>query len=98
MLDLTKKYYVSAGTRPKCTIESWANWNEMKLIGEDLALSDCSRVYELDVQYNDDLKIALTLLGSGRPRLVNGKRTIGRVVFSRDSPGRVVIYPEIADR
>ena len=47
MLDLEKKYYVSAGAHLKSAIESWANENEMKLIGEEIALPTCGRVYEL---------------------------------------------------
>ncbi len=67
MLDLKKKYYVSAGSNLKSTLMGWANENTMKLIGEDVSLPNCARAYQLDVQYNENLSIAVKLLGSGRP-------------------------------
>lgn len=101
MLDLAKKYFVAAGARPKSVIENWANWNEMKLVGEDLALPDFPRVYELDVRFSPDLKFEMALLGPGkRTKLKNGERVIGHVRFCRSDRGRqiVIIYPEIQDR
>lgn len=99
MLDLRKKYYVSAGSNLRSIIESWANKNTMKLIGEDVSLPTCSRAYELDVQHNEDLKVAMRLLGSGRPNFMNGKRTIGKVMYDKVcSVQCVIVYPEIEDR
>lgn len=99
MLSTDKKYYVRAGSYPKSVIESWANENTMKLIGEDIALPTCGRVYELDVRYNEDLAVAMKLLGSGRPNFLNGKRVIGGVTYD-NAPGeaRVVVWPRIRDR
>lgn len=99
MLDLGKKYYVSAGCHPKSVIEGWANENTMKLIGENLALPSCGRVYELDVRYNNDLKVAMRLLGSGRPNFLNDKKVIGNVVYDHAMSGvQVIVYPAIRDR
>ena len=99
MLNTEKKYYVSAGSYLKSVIESWASENTMKLIGEEIALPTRERVYELDVRYNDDLSIAMKLLGSGRPNFLNGKRVIGGVTYDNAlSESRVVIWPVIRDR
>ncbi len=77
MLDLGKKYYVVVGCLPKSVIESWANENAMKLIGEETKLPTCGMAYELDVQYNEHLTVAAKLMGSGRPNFLNKKRAIG---------------------
>ena len=99
MLDLKKKYYVSAGSNLKSTLMGWANENTMKLIGEDVSLPNCARAYQLDVQYNENLSIAVKLLGSGRPNFLNGKRRIGGIRHERVlSEDIVIIYPEIRDR
>ena len=99
MLDLREKYYVSAGAHLKSVIENWANENTMKLVGEDVALPTCGRVYELDVQHNADLVVKMKLLGSGRMYFMNGERTIGTVKYDRGMDNvKTVIYPMIRDR
>lgn len=99
MLDLGKRYFVSAGCYPRSVIEAWANENTMKLIGEDVDLPTCRRVYELDVQYNEDLVVQMRLLGSGRPNFLNGTKVIGNVCYDNAmGETRMVIYPAIRDR
>ena len=96
MLDLEKRYFVAAGENLRNVLESWATENTMKLKGEDVSLSMCRRAYELDVQDNDDLKVAL---GVGNLSFLNGKRVIGRVKYDElDEVKCVVVYPEIRDR
>lgn len=99
MLDSTKKYFVFAGTLLRSTLESWANENTMKLIGEEISLPRHGRVFELDVQYNEDLRVPLKLLGSGHPDFRNGRRVIGRACHDTICGQEiVVVYPEIRDR
>ena len=99
MLDSKKKYYVSVGGYPKSVIESWANENAMELIGEEMGLPTCGRVYELDVQHNGDLTVSVKLMGSGRSNFLNGKRMIGGVTYDNTmGETRVVIWPAIRDR
>lgn len=98
-MNLEKKYYVAAGCLLKSVVATWASQNGMKLIGEDVSLPTCPRAYELDVSCNDDLRVGMRLLGSGRPDFRNGDKVIGHVTYD-DAPNvqRVVIYPEIRDR
>lgn len=81
------------------TIAAWASENSMKLIGGVVAFPGCERAYQIDTQYNNDLTVAMKLLGSGRPDLMNGKRRIGGVCWT-ELPNETValIYPEIRDR
>jgi len=88
-----------AGTHSESVIAAWASENDMKVMGKELSLPTCDRVYELDVQYNSDLSVALKLLGSGHPGFLNGEREIGRVNYDRVAQvTRVVFYPKIRDR
>lgn len=99
MLDMSKRYYVCATAHLKSVIEAWASENDMELIGQDVALPSCPKAYELDVSCNEDLHVALKLLGSGHPDFVNGKRRIGRVRYDCGAQvPRIVIYPEVRDR
>lgn len=94
-----EKYYVRVGSYLKSVIESWANENTMELVGEEIVLPTCGRVYELDVRYNEDLVVAMKLLGSGRPNFLNGKRVIGGVTYDNAlGEARVVVWPIIRDR
>lgn len=99
MLDMSKRYYVCATAHLKSVIEAWASENNMELIGQDVALPSCPKAYELDVSCNEDLHVALKLLGSGRPDFLNGERRIGRACYDSGAQvPRVVIYPEVRDR
>lgn len=99
MLDLRKKYYVSAGVHLRSVIESWANENTMKLVGEEISLPTCGRAYELDVQHNANLVVTMKLWGTKRMNFINGERTIGTVKYDWGMDGaKTVIYPMIRDR
>lgn len=94
MLNLRKKYYVCAEGRPCSVLEAWANENTMKLIESESFFYGRTLVFELNVQYNDDLKLAI---GMGHFKLMNGKRQIGRARFIQEAQ-KVIIRPEIRDR
>lgn len=99
MLDLGRKYFVTAEKYPRSVLESWANENAMKVGDEEMTLSTYGRVYELDVQYNDALAVARGLLGTGYPNFLNRQRIIGKIATNRmNRTEYAVIYPEIKDR
>lgn len=98
-LNLEKRYFVAAGEYQESVLASWANENTIKLKGGEMALDVCKRVYELDVQYNDDLKMGVGRFGVGYSTFANGERVIGRV--RQDAVNGllcVLIDPEIRDR
>ena len=103
MLDSEKRYFVAAGGNLRNVLESWANENTMKLAEKGRILPEYGVVYELDVQCNEDLRVAKCFLGVGYPRFYNGKCVIGKVrtIESKVTIGNaecVVVYPEIRDR
>lgn len=98
-LNLEKRYFVAAGEYRQSVLASWANENTIKLKSEEMALDVCKRAYELDMQYNDDLRMDVGRFGVGYSSLLNGERTIGRV--KQDAVKGllcVLIEPEIRDR
>ena len=98
MLDGNLRHFVDAGVFPKSVLDSWAKENAMMLADEITSLPGHQKVYELSTS-NDDLAIKTKLLGSGRPKFVNGERQIGHVIHGDDAHGAyAIICPTIRDR
>lgn len=98
-LNQEKRYFVAIGEYLRSVIEAWANENTMKLKDEPLTLDSGTKVYELDVQYNDCLGMTAGKFGVGYSAFVNGKRRIGGVeTDSLDDIMCVLVKPEIRDR